>query len=40
MKENNDLFSDRGQIIQGKIGEIYGTENTMQGAFQAGSGCD
>lgn len=35
---NNDLFSDRRQKIQGKIGEIHGTENTMQRAIQTGSG--
>ena len=40
MKENNHLLFDTGQIIQGKIGEIYGTEDTMQRTLQTGSGCD
>lgn len=31
-------YSDRGQKTQGKIGEIHGTENTMQRAIQTGSG--
>ena len=33
-------FSDRRQKTQGQIGEIHGTEDTMQRTIQTGSGCD